>query len=299
MDTPPRVSVIIAVKNGHSNVAAWLRALKEAGDEIEVLFACAGHIPLAVKEAKAKAFSRDESTLIPVLWGEGISLARGERVALTTAQFVPDKNWFARLARSDLGEWVGIGGAIENAPDSTALNWAIFFLRYSAFAPPLAAGEAEDIAADNAIYDRKSVVAYPRLLKDGFWEPSFHRRFHGEGKKLRIDPDLLLIHKGTLNPREFIAQRHLHGRAYGFDRARRVGKCANSVLLLSSPLVPPLLLIRIMARLLKKPQYLSKMFKSLLWLIVFTCAWASGEALGYGTGLAEKFRNRPSKMAHE
>ena len=46
-------------------------------------------------------------------------------------------------------------------------NWAIFFLRYSAFAPPLPAGETDEIAADNAVYDREAILQHSDLLDEG------------------------------------------------------------------------------------------------------------------------------------
>ena len=98
-------------------------------------------------------------TLVPRLWSEGISRATGQAVALTTTQFVPDDRWLDRLNAVDLDRWAGVGGPIDNDPQASALNWAIFFLRYSAFAPPLPAGETGEIAADNAVYDREAILS--------------------------------------------------------------------------------------------------------------------------------------------
>ena len=204
----PKLSIVVAVKDGASNVPALLRVARD--DDSELIFCSAG--PAQELEGVIQ-HALPAETLVPALWSEGILRARGSRVALTTAQFVPASDWLERLQSADLNRWAGVGGAIDNEPSSSARNWAIFLLRYSAFAPPLPAGETDEIAADNAVYDRAAILEHADLLKEGFWEPSFHRRFRAAGKKLALDPDLLVIHHGTVCGQSFAEQRYLHGRA--------------------------------------------------------------------------------------
>lgn len=278
----PKVSIVVAVKDGASNVPALLDALKERDGDTEVILCYAG-APDSNEDLSQFSFSAE--TLVPTLWSEGILRARGSRVALTTAQFVPACDWLDRLQATDLRRWAGVGGAIDNDPAASPRNWAIFFLRYSAFAPPLPAGDTDEIAADNAVYDRAAILEHADLLRGGFWEPSFHRRFRNAGKKLALDPDLVVVHHGTVSARSFARQRHLHGRAYGIERAQRAGLAPNVLLLLSSPVVPAVLLGRIVARIAGRPRYRAKLLVALPWLVRFTFAWAMGEARGYASTL--------------
>ena len=278
----PKLSIVVAVKDGTSNLPALLGALEERDGNTEVILCCAG--PATCNEDVAQLFFPAE-TLVPALWSEGILRARGSCVALTTAQFVPACDWLERLQAADLRRWVGVGGAIDNDPAASARNWAIFFLRYSAFAPPLPAGETDEIAADNAVYDRAAILEHADLLREGFWEPSFHRRFRNAGKKLALDPDLVVVHHGTVSAQNFARQRHLHGRAYGIERAERAGFTRNLLLLLSSPLVPALLLGRIFIRIARRPRYRGRLLVAMPWLVRFTFAWAIGEARGYASTL--------------
>jgi hypothetical protein len=289
----PRLSIVIAVKDGACNVPALLRALKERDENTEVILCCAGR---ADCNDHVTQFSFPPETLVPTLWSEGILRAHGSRVALTTAQFVPQPDWLARLHAVDLDRWAGVGGAIDNDPASSARNWAIFFLRYSAFAPPLAAAETDEIAADNAVYDRAAILEHTDLLRDGFWEPSFHRRFRNAGKKLALDPDLVVVHHGTVSARSFAQQRYLHGRAYGIERAERARFARNLLLLLSSPLVPLLLLGRIVRRIIRRPRYRAKLFGALPWLVHFTLTWAIGECRGYASTLLAR-RSAPASIS--
>ncbi|NUT00296.1 MAG: hypothetical protein HOP96_04920 [Sphingomonas sp.] len=285
----PDLSLIVAVKDGRDNVLPLLAALKARDTSTEIILACAGPPP-ADLPSDVSAISLPADTLTPSLWSEGIERARGSRVALTTAQFVPDLNWLTRLQFADLDRWVGVGGAIDNDPKASALNWAIFFLRYSAFAPPLVAGETDEIAADNAVYDRAAILEHRDLLAEGFWEPSFHRLFRSAGRKLALDPDLVLVHHGTVTAEAFARQRYEHGGAYGIERAARGGMARNLVLLLSSPLVPPLLLARIISRIARKPAYRGKLITAFPWLVRFTLAWGRGEAGGYASTLGARRR---------
>lgn len=286
------LSVVIAVKDGSENLPALLAALPGT----DVVLACAGSAPATTEGATVLAFPAD--TLVPMLWSEGIKRATGRAVALTTTQFVPDDQWLERLRAADLDRWAGIGGAIDNDPKASARNCAIFFLRYSAFAPPLLAGETDEIAADNAVYDREAILQHPDLLDEGFWEPSFHRRFRAAGKKLAIDPAMIVVHRGSVPAESFAHQRRLHGRAYGIERAERGSPARNLLLLLSSPLVPPLLLARIVSRIAEKPAYRGKLLVAFPWLVRFTLAWAGGEAGGYASTLGRRLRGdaaSPSK----
>ena len=282
----PKLSIVVAVKDGASNVPALLDALKDRGGDTEVILCCAGPVlKLAGRDPLPIQFSFPTETLVPSLWSEGIMRARGTRVALTTGQFVPAADWLQRLRAADLDRWVGVGGAIDIDSASSARNWAIFFLRYSAFAPPLAASETDEIAADNAVYDRAAILEHAGLLHEGFWEPSFHRRFRAAGRRLALDPDLVVVHHGTVSAQNFAFQRYLHGRAYGIERAERASFGRNLLLLMSSPLVAPLLLARIVSRIARRPRYRGRLLKAAPWLVRFTFAWAKGESFGYASTL--------------
>lgn len=295
----PTLSIVVAVKDGASNVPTLLDTLAGRDSETEVILCCAGQ-QVRIGDDKVTQCTFSADTLVPQLWSGGIARARGSRVALTTAQFVPDADWLAHLRSADLEHWVGVGGAIENDPAASARNWAIFFLRYSAFSPPLSVGETNEIAADNAVYDRAAILEHPDLLQDGFWEPSFHRRFRAAGRRLALDPELVVVHHGTVSAHSFARQRYLHGRAFGIERAQGADFGRRLLLLLSSPLIPPLLLARIIVRIAKRPRYRGKLVTALPWLIRFTLAWARGEAGGYGSTLFARPRPvaAPSSKRH-
>ena len=209
--TPPVLSVIVAVQHARANLAAIVAALNPAAHpEVDFLFcytdADAGTPGEVRTGSQARALSCAPGSLIPHLWRDGIYAARGDYVALTTAHCVPDAAWLDELMRLCRTDPVAVGGVIENDPDSDAKGWAIFLQRYIGFAPPQSARAIHEIAADNALYRRRDILAQADLLAGGFWEPSFHARFRAAGQTLRIDPSLHMWHRNRYSPGQFFRQ---------------------------------------------------------------------------------------------
>lgn len=288
MTSPLELSIIVALKDSAVNLPRLLALLGHLPDDCELLICCAGKAPELPQGKLTKVINAPAKALIPHLWRDGIRAARGRRIALTTAQFIPAADWLQRSRDADIERWAGIGGAIANDPAASPANWAIYFLRYSAFAPPLAGGRAQEIAADNAVYDRAAIMACPDLLEDGFWEPSFHRRFHAAGRAICLDPDLIVTHHGAVTMRAFASQRRAHGREYGLERGKRAPPLRAVGLLLRSPALPLLIVARVVGRVWARANYRRHLVKSLPWLLVFALAWSMGEASGYATAIARR-----------
>lgn len=273
--TEPALSIVIAVKDGEANLPAMLAAVPRRTD-VELIVAVAGRLSARLE---ARIVEAPADALVPHLWRDGILAARAPRVALTTGSFVPDAGWVDALLAAPLD--AGVGGVIENDPQSDALNWAVYFLRYNAFAPPQRGGPVAEIAADNALYDRAAVLAEADLLANGFWEPGFHQRFRAAGRSLRLDPGLEVVHHGLAPASEFVRARHAHGRHYGRDRVGGKSRGAALAMLLASPLVPAVTLGRIVRRVGRHRRYRAPLVRALPWLTAFALAWSVGEAHGY------------------
>jgi hypothetical protein len=284
----PELSIVVAIKDATGNLPTILAILADAPPDCEIVFCVAGENGAIASGIRATVLTGPADALIPHLWRDGILVARARRVALTTAQCIPAADWAKRMRYADVARWAGVGGSIENDFNARASNWAIFFLRYSAFAPPLERGPAREIAADNAVYDRDAILACPDLLAEGFWEPSFHRRFHEGGRSMLLDPGIVVTHHGLVAPGHFTAQRLAHGYEFGLERGSRASTLGLIGLLLCSPLVPLLILLRIVRRVAVRAAYRRHLLSSLPWLLAFALAWSAGEARGYVAALSGK-----------
>ncbi len=277
------LSIVVAVKDATGNLDAVLTRLRKHGKSVEVIFAVAGSIPATLSRVSGdwKVLGAPAGTLVPHLWADGIKAAAGARVALTTAQCIPAVDWVTRLIAMDQAETVAVGGALENDPAASALNWAIYFLRYSAYMPGGNAGPRLEIAADNAVYNRAAILRNGDLLEAGFWEPSFHERFRANGDTLLFDPGLVVEHHGRVAAAEFAAQRFAHGREYGRARIEGAPLVCRIALLAASAAVPLILYVRICNRIIREGSYREKLFRATPWLTVLILAWTLGEAAGY------------------
>lgn len=283
-----------------------MECFRNSREASEVLFSVAGALPAALRSlpANCRVLEGPVGALTPHLWRNGIRAARSERVALTSANFSPPDTWVAAAGCVDLDRWVGVGGHIGAAIEG-GLRWAVYLLRYRAFAPPGELRDAAEIPADNAVYRRSAIVQHPDLLELGFWEPSFHARFHAAGLRIGMDPALRADYVGQERGDTFCKRRFQHGRAFGLARAVHLKRSVAAVYLLASPLVPWLLLGRIGAWSLQRVGYRLPFISAFPWLTIFCLAWALGEGLGYLEALVRRppsdtaRRGRPTAIISE
>lgn len=295
----PTLTIVVALKDAAANLAELAaRFSAAAGGEIQLLFVFAGPPPNDwTCPSGVETINSGRSALIPELWRDGILRARAPRVALTTGHCIPHQDWVASLLAADLRANVGVGGLFELDPRCSAVQKSIYLLRYLAFAPPQHSREVADIAADNAVYRRAEIMANSDLLKDGFWEPSFHRRFAADGLSLCIIPEMKVAYFGRELAADFARQRRAHGCEYGESRARGRPFPQRIIFLLMSPLIPVVILARVTRRACRKSTYLSALPVALPWLLWFVGSWSVGECAGYLNALFRPVRGRPAHDA--
>ena len=223
--------------------------------------------------------------LTPVMWGAGLHVALGRVVAFTTAQMRVGVDWAPSLLRAldtrDDESIVGAGGPIELGTTDGAATDAAYFVRFSAFLPGLwnCIAPAADIPGDNAAYLRTALRQHEDLLTDGFWEVEFHRRFARGGRTLQMVPSAVATFTGRINVREMLAQRFAHAIEFGITRVARRGVSRLRVFV-AAPLVPFVLLLRIVRRVAVARANLARLAIAMPWLVLFTGAWAVGEPVG-------------------
>ncbi|HKS05484.1 MAG TPA: hypothetical protein VJR92_04150 [Gemmatimonadaceae bacterium] len=220
------------------------------------------------------------SELVPALWGRGIAIARGEFVALTTTQFAPRETWLdALLRRFDDARIAGVGGTIGLAARAGMLGRAVYFIRYSEHLPSKSAPAPHDIAGENAAYRRDAVLsAYPKVA-DGFWEVDAHRVMRAAGGKIVQARDAVLDFAPVLSLRAMMSNRYVHGGHFGSYRVNTL-KWPRWKAVAVTPLVPVVLLMRILQRVARAGHSVAEVFSALPVIIPLLCAWALGEASG-------------------
>ena len=222
--------------------------------------------------------------LIPNLWSRGITVANGEIVAITIGHFVLASDWLEQIRQAHGRlDSAGIGGAIDPPRGGSAVDWATYFLRYSNYFKYEREQTVTDIAGDNASYKRKALAAHWESISEGFWEPEFHRLLLATGQSLTFVPGIRVTQRASFGIRRFCAQRLSHGRHFGRNRMRGKPLVFRLAGLVAAPLIPVMLLGKIVRRLTRRPSYLWPFLGSLPVLLLFIVFWALGEAWGYVT----------------
>jgi GT2 family glycosyltransferase len=281
----PSLSIVIAAWPDLAGLADCLEALSRQRDAATECLVVATHPAPADLSARFPwiVWIRSEpDCLIPHLWGKGMTRARGDIIAITTAHFTPATDWIQRMrsAHARRPSWA-IGGRIDPPRGRSPVSWAIYFLRYSTYLGYQQEQTVPDVAGDNASYKRLALVAFPSFLRDGFWEQELHRRLWLEGKGPVFDPAIRVTQCQAFRFWAFLRQRFRHGKQFGRTRAQRWKAARCLAAGLASPLIPALLLGKIVFRVLRSGRSLGPFVAGLPALCCFVLAWSAGEACGY------------------
>ena len=286
------LSVVVAVWPDLNGTAECLRSLASQQESaIEVLLVGGEAFPIEMRSRfpSVRWFEGSPKMLVPHLWSIGIAASRGNIIALTTARFMPARDWLKNIyeAHRRLPS-AGIGGAIDPPPEEDAKSWAIYFLRYSAYLSYSREQLIDEIAGENASYKRDSLTAHGAAIANGFWEPEFHRLLRAEGKTLTFVPAIRITQGASLGFRDFCQQRFRHGRHFGRTRLRESSAPVRIARIVTSPLIPAVLLAKIFYRVIASRRYAGQLLVSLPILLVFVVAWTIGEVFGYCTAGSDK-----------
>ncbi len=286
MNKEMRLSIIFGVQFAEDNLLDILSNLNpEAYPDVDFIFCATASDPNTAKIISGfnncRLIACVSGRLIPEMWADGIETANSPKVALSTAHCIPANDWVDKLLATDMKNYPGVGGVIENDIASSGRDWAIFFLRYIAYAPPQQARELNEIAADNAVYRCDDILEHRDLLEKGFWEPSFHARFRKKNMTLFLSPDLIVTHRNHYSTGHFFKQRFEHGQEFSMARVKEMSSIKRLLYIVLSPVLPVLFLKKIILLVINHGRYKSKLPKAMPWLLLFLMAWGLGEAKGY------------------
>ncbi len=291
-DKSPKISIIVASKNGRQTVEDCLLSIEKQKDRsIEIIVVdqsidgTSQFVENRFPDVRLIKLSRP--ALIPELWSAGIAVSSGQIIAITIAQFVPACNWISSIIKSLQPPYSAVGGAIENSDTASLCDWALYFCRYSNYMLPFAKREVNDMAGDNAAYIRDALEPYKGIFEKGFWETKVNAAMIKDGRKILLTPDIVAVHKKSFGLISFSIQRFSHGYHYGKERFPDQMIIKRFVYILASPLIPFVHFSRILQRVLQRGRYKIKLALSLPVLFVFIMYWTTGEFCGYISGIAE------------
>ena len=224
---------------------------------------------------------------IPQLRAIGMAQASGDVVALTEDHCIADENWVETLTQSAHSDADVVGGGMDNARRSRAVDWAAYFAEYGFFSADRPEGTSGTplLTGANVAYTRDVIADVIGWAEDGEWENVAHNRLVARGSMLRFARTAAIYQNQTYSVAGFCADRYEHGRDYARKRLAEEPGARRWFLLLASPLLPLLLTWRV-ARAAARGRW-GTFLRALPATVLFLTAWSVGEAAGYMRGPAD------------
>ena len=239
-------------------------------------------------------FSREHHDL---LRAAGLRAARGRLVALVEDHAVLDPSWVETMITAHQGPEAAIGGAVENGVDRL-LNWAVYYCDFGRYQAPLPEGPAEFLSDANTCYKRSALERVRDLWADAFHETSVNWKLRELGESLRLEAKAVARQNRTgLKLGPALLERFVWGRSFAGTRAREVSTPKRWILAAFSPLLAPLLTVRILRLGLSKRRNNLTLLAALPLIFVLQIAWSLGEFTGYVTAAPEPARIKRSTAA--
>lgn len=289
----PTVSVVVASNRDKTLLHACLGSLLGQCQRLnaELLVARAGAAAevsaLGKTYPSVRFIAAPLDASIPRLRAIGMAQATGDVVALTEDHCIADENWVETLTQSAHHDADVVGGGMDNARRSRAVDWAAYFAEYGFFSadrPEVPTGTPL-LTGANVAYSRDVIADVIGWAQDGEWENVAHNRLVARGSMLRFARTAAIYQNQSYGVAAFCADRYEHGRDYAQKRLAEEPGARRWFLLAASPLLPPLLTWRV-ARAAARGRW-GTFLRALPATVLFLTAWSVGEAVGYMLGAAE------------
>ncbi|HYN05831.1 MAG TPA: glycosyltransferase [Vicinamibacterales bacterium] len=285
------LSVVIPSVNGLPIVLECLNALRAdaaSGVAIEMLVVdrCGEDVRRALRdrfpEATIVPTARDAT--IPEMRALAFRHARADAIAVIEDHVLVPSGWARQMLEALAAGHDVVGGIVLNAATERLVDWAAFLCEYSHLLPPIPAGEAEWLTGNNVVYRKAVLEKYQATLAEGRWEDYLHAAMRRGGVALFCRPDIVVGHKMHYRVRDYLSQRYLYARGCAGQQRTAMSTAARAVKAVGTLTLPPVLLFRIVSRVLASSSHRAELARSMPLLGVFVCAWAFGEMVGYVAG---------------
>ncbi len=214
----------------------------------------------------------------------GVNRASGRLVAITADHCIPEPDWVQRIVEAHAAEAVAIGGVVDKTPPDEAHNWALYFLDYLPFMPPVEAGVRRRLCDVNTSYKTHA-------LRDiaAHWDCEFHAAavnsaLAANGGMLLLSPDIVVRQSRRLEIEQALWDRYAFGRLSGSARAANLPAAGRLLLAVTAPVLPLLILTRLAGLIVCRKRRAKEFIMALPALLLLSAAWAYGACVGQVTG---------------
>ncbi len=286
-----QTSVVVASKVGPPFIDNCLSSLEPQARRpgAEVIVVACGPEEYAARIRQAFPWVRllhcRQRETVPELRRRGVLEARGEIVAIIEEHCVAERSWLeAALRGLDDGRYAAVGGPVLDNGYERLRDWVVYFCEYNGYLPPFAPGETHVLNGANIAYRREVLVRHQHLLGQGYWEATLHPVLLAEGLKFGALPDMWVRHCGPFHFGYYLQQRFWFSRAFAGARAQTMPASRRAIYLAAAPLIPAVLLARMVSRVFAKRCRAGRFLASSPLIAIALLAYVAGEWVGYLAG---------------
>lgn len=214
----------------------------------------------------------------------GVSVARGDIIALTDADCTAESTWVDEILKAHQSGHLAIGGAVASAGPDGIVGWGAYFSEFSKWMPGTESGWMDDIAGANMSYKREVFDRYGPFVEGTHCsDTAFHWRLGRDGHRLRFVPRIVVSHYSIDGLRELVRHEFYHGRCFARVRVRGQGFSRRKRLayVVLSPLIPLRILLNVVLSNTRNRVYLPQFLRTWPGVLVAVTCWSMGEVAGY------------------
>jgi hypothetical protein len=295
MSGVPALSVVLATDCWAAvrTVVRTLQAQSER-DRLELVLVTLRDHDVDPGAPELQGFAAVRVVEVPSLVPMGAARAAGVQAAAASVVFLgethtyPRPGWAGALIGAHDESWGAVVPQIGNANPRGALSWAAFLLDYGRWFD----GDRREVThppAYNAALRRDLLLeqgeSLPALLEPG---GDLVPALRDQGQRFLLEPDARIDHLNVSLPTHWLRERYVVGRLVAARRAQEWSRSRRALHCAGSPLVPPLLVLRIRRpiRAARRLGLLPRLAYPAL--VLAAAALALGELVGYVAGPSDR-----------
>lgn len=210
----------------------------------------------------------------------GLKEAKGEIVALLEDYGIPEPDWCTQVLKAHKLPYAVIGGAVEHSGKGI-LNWAVFFLDFGRYHPPLKEGSTHYLTDINISYKREILDSIRDTWQNEYNEVIVNWALINRQHVLWLRPQIVVCqNRGQLILRDLLTERYYWGLIFGRKRAQQSRVSSRLAYFLFCPLLPFLFIMRLARKVFSAKRNRLEFIQSLPCIFLLAIPWSIGEMVG-------------------
>lgn len=217
---------------------------------------------------------------------KGLGVARGEIVALVEDDATPARDWCEQILQAHKLSYDIIGGAVEHTGQGI-VNWAVYFLDFGRYQPPLSEGPAPYLTDVNVSYKRAALDSVKAVWAQKYNEVAVHGALIKKGAVLWRRPQIVVYQdRGFLSFSRQLRERFAWGNLFAAVRVREMTLPLRLLYVVLSPAIPIVLTARMAKKVFITGRNRWRFVLSLPVFLSLGSVWCVGEIFAYLSGRA-------------